>query len=903
MKLRRAPGPDATTGFDLTFSAPKSVSVLYAVGDEALSRAVREGHDAAARAVLGHLERDACRARRGPAGIKRVAGDGFVAALFRHRTSRAGDPQLHTHAVIANTTRAGGRWSTLDSRALYREAQTAGYLYQAALRAELTGRLGVEWGPVSRGSADIVGVPEAVVREFSRRRVEIVRRMEERGESSRAAAQIAALDTRRRKDYDVPVDRLRADWRARAAEHGFDAAALGRVLGAARPERAARELATAAGEATGREAICREHSTFDRRAALRWWAQAHRHGATPDVIRQMADGWLSSPAVVALSDPDRERAGQPDSELSYSTPEMLAIEQRLVDQALARRAEGTGVVARDHIDRALAERPTITAEQSAVVRSLASSGDGVEIVRAAAGTGKTFALDAARTAWEAQGMRVYGCALSARAAAELRDQTGIDATTIARLRRDLQRGYGLPAGGVLIVDEAGMVGTRQLAEVSEHAAEHRTKLVLVGDDRQLPELHAGGALSGLADRLGARELQEVRRQRSGWDREALSALRDGDIDAWADAYRSRGRIVARPNAGQLRDQLVRDWWQAARRGGVEGALMLAHRRADVRDLNDRARALMHAAGRLGDEEIAVGDRRFAVGDRVLATRNDRRLRVANGQRCTVEQLDAEQRALTVTLDSGSSVLVDAGYLEHGHLDHGYAATVHTAQGATVDAAFVLGSDDLYREWGYTALTRHRDEARFYVVAATSDRPLPGLEPERDRLAERLSRTFGQSRAKSLAIDLADPAAADRDEEVRDRHDLLRNERDETRQAHACARTELEAVEARLHELRAERDSLRFWQRERRSALDQHIAGHERAAEHWRQRSAELGDAGNLADERLTTFVEAHGERLAEIAEREFDPLANGAPPKADIDFDFAPPAPFDGPDVGLDLGP
>lgn len=907
-KLRRAPGPDATTGFDLTFSAPKSVSVLYAVGDDAVSRAVREGHDAAVRAALGHLERDACQARRGPAGIKRVAGEGFVTALFRHRTSRAGDPQLHTHAVIANTTCAAERWSTLDSRALFREAQTAGYLYQAALRAELTERLGVEWGPVSRGSAEIMGVPQAAVREFSRRRVEIVRRMAERGESSPAAAQMAALDTRRRKDYDVPVDRLRADWRARAAEHGFDAATLDRVLGTARPELAARELAAAAGEAAGPDGICREHSTFDRRAAVRWWAQAHRHGADPEAVKGVADAWLCSPAVVPLGNSDRAQATKPDSELSYSTPEMLAVEQRLVDQSAARRAEGVGVVAREHVDRALSERSTIADEQAAMVRSLVGSGDGVEVVRAAAGTGKTFALDAARAAWQAAGVRVYGCALSARAATELRDQTGIDTSTIAQLRIDLQRGHSLPVGGVLVVDEAGMVGSRQLAELAEHAAAHRTKLVLVGDDRQLPELEAGGALVGLAERLGARELHEVRRQHNEWDRAALAALREGDLDAWADAYRDQGRIVARPNARQTRNELVRDWWQAARRDGVESALMLAHRRTDVRDLNDFARTLMHAGGRLGDIELEVAERRFAVGDRVLATHNDRRLKVTNGQRGTVEQLHAEQHALSVRLDSGPCILLDAGYLEQGHLDHGYAATAHKAQGATVDSVFVLGPEDLYREWGYTALTRHRHEARFYVVSPTpADRTLPGLEPQPDPLAERLERTLSDSRAKRFAMDLGGRAPYEDDGELHDvvaRQELLRNEIDETRYAEARARAELDDVEARLNELRSERDRLRFWQREQRSVLDHHITGHEHAAEHWRQRVDELADAGDLADERLTTFVGAHSDGLADSADAELHGLADGGPstPRPEVALESGPPPPIE-PDVGIDLGP
>jgi Ti-type conjugative transfer relaxase TraA len=906
-KLRRAPGPDAVTGFDLTFSAPKSVSVLYAVGDDEVSRAVREGHDAAVRAALGHLETEACRARRGPSGVDRVAGDGFVAGLFRHRTSRAGDPQLHTHAVVANSTSADGRWSTLDSRSLYREGRTAGFLYQAALRAELTERLGVDWGPVRRGSAEIVGVPKPVLRHFSRRRAEVVARLAERGESSASAARTAVLDTRRSKDYAVPADRLRAEWRARAAEHGLDQEAVRRLMGVARPEVAERELAVAAGEIEGPDGICREQSAFDRRAALRWWAAAHRQGARPGEVRTRADAWLASPRAVPLGYRDGQQAHQPDSEQWYSTPEMLEIERRLVESAAARRGEGVAVVAREHVDRALAERGTIAGEQAAMVRSLVGSGDGVEIVRAAAGTGKTFALDAARAAWEADGLRVYGCALSARAAAELHDQTGIDTTTIAQLRIDLGRGYGLPVGGVLIVDEAGMVGSRQLAELADQAAAHRTKLVLVGDDRQLPELQAGGAFAGLADRLDAVELHELRRQRHDWDREALSALRSGDIPSWADAYRDRGRIVARPNARQVREQLVGDWWHAAREAGLEGSLMLAHRRADVRDLNERARRLMHADGRLGDHELDVADRRFATGDRVVTTHNDRRLRVANGWRGTVREIHEEQHALTVELDNGRAVILDAGYLEDGHLDHGYAATAHKAQGATVDAVFVLGSEDLYREWGYTALTRHRDEARFYVVSPTPvDRALPGLEPEPDPLEERLDRTLGATHAKRLAIDLAADPRFDRLSECREaveRRNVLRDEADEARAAEARAREELADVEAGLGELRAERESLRWWQRERRTELDQHIEGHERAADHWFGRSNELAGAGELADERLAHFVDNHEHLLAEASDFGHDWLVSDGPASPLPDPEAGLPAPSEPSDVGMDFGP
>jgi ATP-dependent exoDNAse (exonuclease V) alpha subunit len=173
--------------------------------------------------------------------------------------------------------------------------------------------------------------------------------------------------------------------------------------------------------------------------------------------------------------------------------------------------------------------------------------------------------------------------------------------------------------------------TRRGWSLAEQAAETGTKLVLVGDDRQLPEIDAGGGFRGLADRLGYVELTEVRRQRHDWDRDALDALRDGDIETWAGAYRDHGRIVARPAADSARGELVADWWRAAQEPDVD-AVMIAHRRYDVADLNRRARGLLREMGQLCEVELYAGGRGFAVGDRVVASRNDRRLGAVNGDR-------------------------------------------------------------------------------------------------------------------------------------------------------------------------------------------------------------------------------------------------------------------------------
>ena len=210
-------------GFDCTFRAPKSVSLLYGLGDIATSTAVRDAHEAAVAAAIGYLETHAAFSRRGHGGAERVPVTGFVAAAFRHRTSRAGDPLLHTHVLVANVGRAvdDGAWRTLDGRSLYLHAKTAGYLYQAQLRAELTRRLGVGWGEMGSGCADLAGVPEQVIRAFSRRRAEITAHMQARGETSAKAAQTATLATRTAKDRDVEPAVLGAEWLTRAAALGF----------------------------------------------------------------------------------------------------------------------------------------------------------------------------------------------------------------------------------------------------------------------------------------------------------------------------------------------------------------------------------------------------------------------------------------------------------------------------------------------------------------------------------------------------------------------------------------------------------------------------------------------------------------------------------------------------------
>jgi len=772
---RRGPGP-RVPGFDLTFSAPKSVSLAFGLGDAELSREVRDAHEAAVDAALGYLERHAAVGRRGRGGAQSVLGEGFVAAAFRHRTSRAGDPQLHTHVLVANAVKGpDGRWTALDGRRLYIQAKTAGYLYQAQLRAELTRRLGVEWTAVRRGQAEIDGVPPAVLRAFSRRRTELEAQMYQRGDHGAKAAQIATLDTRKAKDYAVSGHALREEWSARAQTLGFAAHRLGELTRRAEPHPLDRTVAAAAkDDLLGPGGLTQRRSTFSRREVLQAWAERLTEGADVELVEQLADELLSDPDAVALAqdvrdlttnDVIRRRDGTvvaaTAEERRYSTAELLTREREILAAAEHGHDTGLALVPAATVDAALAVRPSLSDEQAAMVRSLLTGGAVVSVVVGKAGTGKTFALDAARDGWQQHGLNVVGVALARRAARELEDGAGIPSTSVAALLNEV-RELG-PAGvlgqrsSVLVVDEAGMVGTRQLHQLITAARQAEAKVVLVGDHHQLPEIDAGGAFHGLVQRGDAVELTENRRQRHAWERDALDRLREGRPAEALALYDDHDRVVVGADAPSVRARLVADWWQA--RDAGEDAVMIALRRDDVSDLNAGARTLMGAAGRLGSDTLTVGGRDFAVGDEVVCLQNDRRVGVLNGTRGHVTALDLDRRELALQTTDGELRILPTTYLDGRTqragpaLDHGYAITGHKAQGMTTERSFVLGSEALYREWGYVAMSRGRAANHLYVVApARPDRDEHAPPQPRTAILDTVGTALGRSQAQPLAHD-------------------------------------------------------------------------------------------------------------------------------------------------------
>lgn len=696
-------------GWDLTFRAPKSVSILWALGDDRTAGQVVAAHDAAVARALAYMEETAAWTRTGRNGVNRVPGDGFVAAGFRHRTSRDRDPLLHTHVLVTNSVRAAdGRWRTIDSKGLYDHARTAGFLYQVELRHHLSDRLGVTWGHIYHGTADIKGVDRALIDLFSKRRAAIEAELAEWGLTSAAAAQIATLDTRQSKS-DTPESEAmqRARWRTEATAAGleFDVSAVIETGGkSAAPvdadvTRAFRLLMSPTFGLTA------EQSTFDRRDVLRGLAHALPSGVTVDEIDLLADRFLDQADVLFVA--ERDRTGT-----RYTTKELWDLERRLVT-LVARPADGTVRCERVAVDTAVRTRPSISDEQATAVRQLCLSGRPVDVVIAAAGTGKTFSLDAARDAWQHSGHTVIGCALAATAAEQLQEGSGIPSTTLARLTGHLARQEAeLSASTVVVVDEAGMVGTRDLAYLLHRAEQAGAKVVLVGDPKQLPEIVAGGLLAHLDTRQRVITLTENRRQQDPTERIALAELRAGDVDRAFTLLNDHGGVVTGDNADLVRDAMVADWWNHRQAG--DDALMLARHNVDVDDLNRRARQLMAASGRLSSEPIVIVGRPFQIGDDIVCLRNDYRLDIRNGTTGTITHIDHPQRRLTIDTPGGTRRL-DAAYLEAGHVRHGYAVTVHKAQGRTTGHSLLLGNDQLSRESGYVGLSRGRRSNRIYVV--------------------------------------------------------------------------------------------------------------------------------------------------------------------------------------------
>jgi AAA domain/TrwC relaxase len=868
--------------FDVTFSAPKSVSILYALGGDEVRREVIAAHEAGVDAALEYLQKHAGWARKfnEVTGKVEVVPAQLVMPRFRHRTARpvttivknpqpstaifpdiggvgqtaemnpagptnpnvAGggggfiptsahsdpstsisrrqgaeievttvDPQLHTHVPVPTwVCRPDGSWSALMSEPLYMHAAAAGAAGQAAMRKVLVDRLGVEVEVLPNGTFEIVGISEAQRREFSKRRQQIEAAEAVFGVETIHGREVANLATRERKGEHGAGPEVFTQWSERALKVGLDRQTITALLHRRRPAREFQLHQALVAEMVGERGLTAEAATFSRRDVTRKLASLATDGLALPQIETLADriladsrhivplgpqetrvtedvdfGEMNSPASTntdlnvelrgapthstpgpnpntrASTDVyDRDESQRvPFTEMRYSTPEMVALERRMLEIAAARRGTGVAVVDDTLLAGVLADRPTLTGEQRAMVETVCRAGDGVVVVEGVAGAGKTFALDACREAFEASGHTVVGYALAGRAAQTLQEEASIPSHTIARAIPHLLE-ERLAPGSVVIVDEAGMVGDRQMAQLVELTARDGAKLVSCGDSRQLQPLDAGSPFRVLGDHLGRIELKQSLRHSQMWERVALGLIREGEVGLAVEMYRHQDRIEVSKTAAERRRRIVAEALQS--RAGGHDTVVVAKTRDEAAAVNELTRAVLHAKGELAGEAVRIGGREFQLGDQVICTRPGSRLGIVNGLRGEVVVLDASAGKLTLRTQSGD-VTVDGRLYDH--LDYGYALTAHKAQGMTTDVALVAGSEAASREWAYSVMSRARVATRYFTVEAPVTRDLEGIrhgrEVERD-LQGRLIQSWSHSEAKDSTLDYEVPLLNRRD---------------------------------------------------------------------------------------------------------------------------------------------
>jgi conjugative relaxase-like TrwC/TraI family protein len=751
--------------YDLTFGLPKSLSVIEALADPArpegqhVMGAVREAHRAGIRAALGYLEEHALFVRTGKGGRERVPARGAVAAAFEHRTSRAQEPHRHTHVIVANVAQGpDGVWRALDGRAILGPARLAmGYLYQAEVRRVMR-EGGFRFGPLRKGMAELENVSREVLAELSTRRRQTVEHMAALGTGGYYAAQAAARATRVPKvEGELDLEAARAGWRARAGEHGLgraelDALARSALARAGRLPAEAPEPELLIRELAGPEGLTARRNTFVRADAVRAVAAAHGQGVAPDRAIALVERFLRSHEVVELS---RGR---------FTTRDLLAAEEALLDGAARGRRAGVGVLDPALVKRVLADhaaaRGPLGSDQAAVVRAVASSGRALDLVQAHAGAGKTHVLGVISECYRRAGYEVVGVAPTARAARELR-AVGVPARTMDALRLRLDADRGLPTDRPVVVlnDEAGMNPTRLWAGLAAQAERVGAKYVAAGDAAQLTAVAAGGAFAAISEREGTLTLDHVRRQRDPDHRRALCLLRAGDVDAYVGWQLERD-LIRVGSRQEMVEEAVRTWAEAQADLPWGAAALLARDNELRRELNVRARVEARARGWVRGLPLEVGSRDYRVGDRVIARRNDRMLDTDNGDRGTVAELRPDRNEVVVLTDDSRRVVYPAWYLAAGLLEHAYAMTGHGAQGATVERGpRVARPEDHSREWTYTADARERQASPTFLVDAPPAGELAAAEEghgpigvgvlRRDPVARYL-RSLARREAESLA---------------------------------------------------------------------------------------------------------------------------------------------------------
>jgi conjugative relaxase-like TrwC/TraI family protein len=779
-ELRRIGGNGTrVAGIDLTFSAPKSVSALWAVSSPYERARIEAAHGRAVAGALARIEREVELVRiRVQGELQWQRANRLLAAEFVHTASRltrdpqqggVPDPQLHSHLVVLGAQRTDGRFAAVDSRELFRSARSNGAWYRAELAQHLH-ELGLEVrGRTGREARyfELPGVPSALAERWSARGVEVERaaqRFRARYGRDPRAGELGSLTvaTRGRKSAPATVD-IDAAWRAVGDEHGLNREAV-RALHTERPrERKQTDLA--------RELLAdvvRERSTLNDRELK---ARAYELSAGvchPAEADRVLAGLVASRELIPL---------QGDL---WTTRELRELERTTLELVASRSEERAAPVSERGLRaaRIYAQRgigAPLSSEQRDALERVTGRG-GVSVLIGQAGTGKGAVIGAAAEAWRTAGYDVIGTAVAGATAKRLQADARLERsmTTDALLYRASEGHLALGERTVVVMDEAGMADTRRLAALTALTERNRSKLLLVGDQEQLPSIGAGGMFAAVQQQVPTAQLSEVHRARQGWEREAWGRVREGEGARALAAYAARERL----HVSDTRKQAVRemlDAWERARseRPEQQSVMLTDASNAEMDAINAAAQERRARLGELGALRVELPGRPYdlAAGDEVMLTaafypRGGER--VENGTVADVIGTGGI-RGATLRTREAQAREVEINTREFAELRLAYAQHVYKAQGRTVDEAFVLmGGWQTDKERAYVALTRAHERTDVYV--SREDLGEEGMDAGAiERLAERIE----QSNAQEASIERAElePRSLDEDLSLQQERDV------------------------------------------------------------------------------------------------------------------------------------
>lgn len=723
--------PDHRAGWDFTFNCDKSVSTIASQCDPETFRKIQLAQDLAVRAALDYIEETAIYTRRGSGGYS-FERSRMIVVCFEHLTSRSGDPHYHSHALVMNAgIRRDGTIGTLSVPHLFARnvKMAAGAIYRAELAYQLE-LLGIE--VERKGNLfEAKGVSKRLIDHFSKRRQEIEQELFRTGQHGPVAAAAAAIKTRVRKE-DIVRERLFEEWKVIGESYGWSTQHAKKLFGRFIERRSeADEIGWAIASACSK--LTKDNAHFSERDFVRALAEeAPGRGLNARTVLAIADKQLrQSPEFIKL--------GIYRGLERFTTREMYEMEQEALTSTEALVSLPSQDVRADTFVRVTSKHGHLSEEQLKALWHLTMESGSLSMVSGYAGSGKTTLLTAANEIWESEGIPVIGCAVAGTAQQELAKDSGIRSTTLAKILYDAKKGgQPVPRNSIVVLDEAGMVGTRDWLHLTEICKRAGAKLCAIGHEKQLQPIPAGAPFFEFGMRFGRAVMVRNQRQKEIWAQKAVNEIADGKADAALQAYIERGLVKDFETKSEAVWALIAQW----RDDGMDtkDSLLLAGMHHEVDALNRIAQQEMRLAGRLSADSFALTETTsLHVGDTVMFKKRSVPRGIENGDRGMITKLDTRLGLVTVEMFKGDRVTVCTR--DFPHLDLAYSMTVHKAQGGTTSRSYLLAGGAMQcREYSYVQVSRAKIASKFFVCPAD----------DMDSM-ESLAKQMKQSRQKDMAI--------------------------------------------------------------------------------------------------------------------------------------------------------